>query len=148
MDDIIDTMKSLFKFVGALVLGAVVLSGSAADGNAFSLLCAEFAKYYKAITGAEAPADAVSFAIDPRVSKSGKDAYAIKSSARGVTITGSNERSTWYGLYDLLVRRGGCHWFWDCDVVPKKATIDLSGLDVVEEAQFEYRGLRYQRRHW
>ena len=150
-------MKSLFKFVGALVLGAVVLSGSAADGNAFSLQCAEFAKYYKAITGAEAPADAVSFAIDPRVSKSGKDAYAIKSSARGVTITGSNERSTWYGLYDLLVRRGGCHWFWDCDVVPKKATIDLSGLDVVEEAQFEYRGLRYfahrgltrfQAEHW
>ena len=91
------------------------------------------------------------------MSKSGKDAYAIKSSARGVTITGSNERSTWYGLYDLLERRGGCHWFWDCDVVPKKATIDLSRLDVAEEAQFEYRGLRYfahrgltrfQAEHW
>ena len=150
-------MKNLFRSIGALVLGAVVFTGFAADADAFALQRAEFAKYYRAITGTEAPADAVSFAIDPKVSKSGKDAYAIKSSARGVTITGSNERSTWYGLYDLLERRGGCHWFWDCDVVPQKASIDLSGLDVAEEAQFEYRGLRYfahrgltrfQAEHW
>ena len=150
-------MGNLFRSVGALVLGAVVFTGFAADADAFALQRAEFAKYYRAITGAEAPAGAVGFAIDPKVSRSGKDAYAIKSSAKGVTITGSNERSTWYGLYDLLERRGGCHWFWDCDVVPKKATIDLSQLDVAEEAQFEYRGLRYfahrgltrfQAEHW
>ena len=146
-------MKLQSVFVAMILIAPVCQ----ADVDAFALQRAEFAKYYKAITGAEAPADAVSFAIDPKVSESGKDAYAIKSSERDVVITGSNERCTWYGLYDLLERRGGCRWFWDCDVVPKKASIDLSGLDVKEEAQFEYRGLRYfahrgltrfQAEHW
>ena len=134
-----------------MVFAQVLLAAS------FALQHAEFAKYFKAITGAEAPANAVAFAVDPKVSASGKDAYAIKSEGRGVRITGSNERSVWYGLYDLLERRGGCRWFWDADVVPKKAMIDLSGLDVREEARFEYRGLRYfahrgltrfQAEHW
>ena len=97
------------------------------------------------------------FAIDSNVSKSGRDAYTIKSGATDVTITGSNMRSVWYGLYDLLERRGGCHWFWDGDVVPKKGTIDLSNLDIHEEAHFEYRAIRYfahrgltrfQAEHW
>ena len=66
-------------------------------------------------------------------------------------------RSVWYGLYDLLERRGGCHWFWDGDVVPKRDSIDLSNLDVHEEAHFEYRAIRYfahrgltrfQAEHW
>ena len=138
----------------------------------------EFAKFYRQITGKDAPAGIVKFAIDPKVSKSGRDAYSIVSGNaavagrppyRGdeqgragsplpaVTITGSNLRSVWYGLYDLLERRGGCHWFWDGDVVPKRDTIDLSNLNVHEEARFEYRGLRYfahrgltrfQAEHW
>ena len=74
-----------------------------------------------------------------------------------VTITGSNIRSVFYGVYDLLERRAGCHWFWDGDVVPRRDTIDLSGLDIHEEARFEWRGLRYfahrgltrfQAEHW
>ena len=64
-------MRNLFRSVGALVLGAVVFTGFAADADAFALQRAEFAKYYKAITGAAAPADAIRFAIDPKVSKSG-----------------------------------------------------------------------------
>ena len=109
------------------------------------------------ITGKEAPDVAVLFAIDSKVSKSGKDAYRIVSGGSGVTITGSNLRSVWYGLYDLLERRGGCRWFWDGDVVPKKDDIDLSGLDIHEESRFEYRGIRYfahrgltrfQAEHW
>ena len=123
------------------------------------------------------------FAIDPKVSKSGRDAYRIVSGGRlspaadlaredtrppavgtasvqqqdSVSITGSNLRSVWYGLYDLLERRGGCHWFWDGDVVPKKDAIDLTNLDVYEEARFEYRAIRYfahrgltrfQAEHW
>lgn len=123
----------------------------------FALPQAEFAKYHKEITGREPPADAITFAIDPAVSRSGHDAYAIKSRGMGVDITGSNERSVWYGLYDLLERRGGCHWFWDADIVPHRDSIDLAGLDVVEEARFEYRGIRYfahrgltrfQAEHW
>ena len=152
----------------------------------FTLQHAEFAKYYKQITGKDAPVGAVRFAINPKISKSGRDAYAITSgtppsgwrasqppssgwrasvpansgrasSPAPLTITGSNLRSVWYGLYDLLERRGGCHWFWDGDVVPKRNSIDLSNLDVHEEAHFEYRAIRYfahrglsrfQAEHW
>lgn len=125
--------------------------------DAFTLCRAEFAKYHHQITGKDVPEGTVRFAVDPKVSKSGKDAYTIKSGAADVTITGSNMRSVWYGLYDLLERRGGCRWFWDGDVVPKKDAIDLSGLDVSEEAHFEYRAIRYfahrgltrfQAEHW
>ncbi|MBQ7187886.1 MAG: hypothetical protein IJR99_00565 [Kiritimatiellae bacterium] len=130
----------------------------AADApDAFAGPRAEFAKYYRQIVGKEAPQGTVSFAIDPKVSASGKDAYAIASEGAGVKITGSNLRSVWYGLYDLLERRGGCRWFWDGDIVPKKEALDFSGLNVKEEAHFEYRGIRYfahrgltrfQAEHW
>ena len=135
-------------------LSLFCLSTSAVD---FTLLDAVFAKYHLQITGRDAPNGAVLFAIDPKVSKSGKDAYEIVSHGATAKVTGSNLRSVWYGLYDLLERRGGCHWFWDGDVVPKKESIDLSGLDVREEAHFEWRGIRYfahrgltrfQAEHW
>ena len=117
-------------------------SGIQSSVDEFTIPRAEFAKYYAAVTGKVAPEDVVRFAIDPKVSKTGKDAYRIVSTP-SVTITGSNMRSVMYGVYDLLERRAGCHWFWDGDVVPRRESIDLSGLDVHEEARFEYRGLRY-----
>lgn len=124
---------------------------------ALALPNAEFAKYHREITGRDPAPGAVTFAIDPKVSASGRDAYAITSEGDGAKVVGSNLRSVWYGLYDLLERRGGCRWFWDVDVVPKKDALDLSGLDVKEEARFEYRGIRYfahrgltrfQAEHW
>ena len=163
------------KIMTAGVLACTLAFGSARGGE-FDLPRAEFAKYYREITGKEASDGIVQFAIDSKVSPSGRDAYVIKSgpsesgwrasvpansgrasSPASVTITGSNLRSVWYGLYDLLERRGGCHWFWDGDVVPKKDSIDFSNLDIHEEARFEYRGLRYfahrgltrfQAEHW
>ena len=125
--------------------------------GAFAPQTAEFAKYHRLITGRDAPEGAVRFAIDPKVSKSGNDAYTIVSDGKGVVVTGSNTRSVWYGLYDLLERRGGCRWFWDGDATPKKESLDLSNLDVREEARFGYRGIRYfahrgltrfQAEHW
>jgi hypothetical protein len=120
---------------------------SAPSGD-FSLLHAEFAKYHRQITGKEAPADTVRFAVDSTLSTRGTDTYTIVSAPSpsqtpAVTITGSNVRSVWYGLYDLLERRGGCRWFWDGDRVPKKSAVDLSNLNVREEARFEYRAIRY-----
>ena len=150
-------MKRFAK--SALLLFSFVflsLSGLAEAADAFAIPRAEFAKYYMAVTGRPVPEDAIRFAIDPVVSKSGNDAYTIVSRP-AVTITGSNLRSVLYGVYDLLERRAGCRWFWDGDVVPKKDSIDLSGLDVHEESRFEYRGLRYfahrgltrfQAEHW
>ena len=148
--------RNTIKTLAACAAAAVATAWADAPDQ-FSLQSAEFAKYYREITDRDAPKGAVEFAVDPMVSKSGKDAYRIVSKGGGVAITGSNLRSVWYGLYDLLERRGGCHWFWDGDVVPKKESIDLSDLDVYEEAHFEYRGIRYfahrgltrfQAEHW
>ena len=155
-------MKATALLANAVICAAICLRGVAESPDAFALQRAEFSKYYREITGKDAPEGAVRFAIDPKISKSGRDAYTIVSGGRAspraaVTITGSNLRSVWYGLYDLLERRGGCHWFWDGDVVPKKDAIDLSGLDIHEEAHFEYRAIRYfahrgltrfQAEHW
>ena len=165
---------------------AVVVTCGGAWGGELDLPRAEFAKYYRQIVGKEMPEGLVALAIDSKVSKSGRDAYRIVTTGTGttgvspverngqdvrcpsnerarcpfsqcVTITGSNLRSVWYGVYDLLERRGGCRWFWDGDVVPKKDAMDLSGLDLREEAHFEYRGIRYfahrgltrfQAEHW
>ena len=138
-------------------VAAAALAVFAASAKEFALPRAEFAKYHLQITGRKEPAGAVRFEIDPKVSVTGKDAYRIRSEGEGVRITGSNLRSVHYGLYDFLERRGGCRWFWDGDVVPKKKKIDYSALDVFEEAQFEYRGIRYfahrgltrfQAEHW
>ena len=140
-----------------VVAAALALSAAFAQADEAEFAKAEFAKYHRLVTGREAEADAVRFAVDPKVSATGNDAYAIRSEGDGAVITGSNGRSLIYGVYDLLERRAGCRWFWDGDVVPKKDRIDLSGLDVRDEAQFEYRGLRYfahrgltrfQAEHW
>lgn len=152
-------MKNIILII--ILSFARVLVASSGDGariDQFALHRAEFQKYYRLITAKDAPDDIIEFSIDAGVSKSGKDAYRIQSmSPSSVRITGSNLRSVWYGLYDLLERRGGCRWFWDEDIVPKKDAIDLSDLDVYEEARFEYRGLRYfahrgltrfQAEHW
>ena len=124
---------------------------------AFTLQQETFSRYWEQITGRRPAAGCVEFAIDAKVSKTGNDAYWVKSTEKGVRIVGSNERSVWYGLYDLLERRGGCRWFWDGDRVPRQEKIDLSGLDVREESRYEYRGIRefahrglkrFQAEHW
>ena len=136
---------------------ATCVSGASVPSDSLSVPMAEFAKYHEAITGRKPRDGVLRLAVDPSVSKSGNDAYRIASEGNGVAITGSNLRSVFYGVYDLLERRGGCHWFWDGDVVPKKGAIDLSALDVREESRFEYRGIRYfahrgltrfQAEHW
>ena len=140
---------------------------------------AELCRYWRLITG-DSSAVPVKLRVDPKVSKSGNDAYSIVSTGETpvvpvstgetpvvpvstggspvqATITGSNARSVLYGVYDLLERRGGCGWFWDGDRIPKKKTIDVSGLDVHEESKFAWRGIRYfahrgltrfQAEHW
>ena len=149
-------MKRIIITVALMMLGIWTSCAGNVD-KGLAAARAEFSKYYAAVTGKAAPQDAISFAINPAVSKTGKDAYSIVSCDKCVKITGANTRSVLYGLYDLLERRVGCHWFWDGDVVPKKNAIDLSGLDIHEEAHFEYRGLRYfahrgltrfQAEHW
>ena len=124
-----------------------------ADGET-SIARSEYEKYCREITG-NAPPPA-SFAVDASLD-SKHDEYRIASVNDGVSFLGANRRALIYAVYDFLARRGGCRWFWDADIVPKKAAIDVSGLDVREKSQHEYRGIRYfahrgltrfQAEHW
>ena len=117
------TINALLRKAGfclAAIFAALAAQGGSESrnpsGDSFSIPRAEFEKYYREITGKPAPDGIVDFAIDPKVSKSGNDAYTIVSvgSRRRdgrVAITGSNLRSVLYGVYDLLERRAGCRWF-------------------------------------
>ena len=66
------------KCVMAWLVSVVALCGGV-QGAEFGLQRAEFAKYYRQITGKDAPEGMVRFAVDPKVSASGRDAYRIVS---------------------------------------------------------------------
>ncbi len=114
----------------------------------------EYDRYCREITGGEPPK--ATFTVDAKLDAL-HDEYRIVSEGEGVRFVGANERAVLFAVYDFLSRRGGCKWFWDGDIVPRKEKIDCAGLDVREKSQFEYRGLRYfahrgltrfQAEHW
>lgn len=89
------------------------------------------------------------------------DGYRIKSAEkdgrRWLFLAGGNGRATLYAVYDFFERQAGCRYFWDGDVIPRRETIEMGGLDVHETPRFAYRGLRYfahrsldrfQAEHW
>jgi len=91
----------------------------------------------------------------------GGDGYRMLSvSDKGRTLlvlAGGSGRSTIYAVYDFFRRRAGAEYFWDGDVIPRRETIPLTNIDVIEKPRFEYRGLRYfahrglhrfQAEHW
>ncbi len=91
----------------------------------------------------------------------GTDDYCIrtyKKENRNVLIlAGGRGRSTLYAVYDYFERFGGCHYFWDGDVIPQRDFLPMENIDVVESPRFFYRGLRYfahrglkrfQAEHW
>lgn len=101
---------------------------------------AVFAHYWSAV--AEGPAPRLVFTVDKSVSRSGRDAYAVRGGKGALTFTGANERSLWYALYDFFAREG-CAWFWDGDRLPARHAVDLGKVDFRSEADKEVRGLRY-----
>lgn len=89
------------------------------------------------------------------------DAYRIKSAEkdgrRFLFLAGGTGRGTLYAVYDFFERQAGCRYFWDGDIIPKRADITMGGLDVTESPRFAYRGIRYfahrsldrfQAEHW
>jgi len=91
----------------------------------------------------------------------GTDAYRILSVPEAgrtlLIVAGGCGRSTIYGVYDFFRRQAGAEYFWDGDRIPRRTSIELSGVDVLERPRFEYRGLRYfahrglhrfQAEHW
>lgn len=77
----------------------------------------------------------------------GTDDYRILSlphEGRTVLIlAGGGGRSTIYAVYDFFRKKAGVEYFWDGDVIPKRATIEMAGCDFTERPHFQYRGLRY-----
>lgn len=83
---------------------------------------------------------------------------SVRHEERDVLIlAGGSGRSTIYAVYDFFRRRAGVEYFWDGDRIPQRDTIELAGLDVLEQPHFNYRGLRYfahrglhrfQAEHW
>ena len=147
---------AFLAFVAFIAFPAVAGKGTVPVPGVLDAASGELNRYWRLITG-DSRRPPVKLRVDASVSKSGNDAYSIVSTDDGAEIAGSNPRSVLYGVYDLLERRGGCGWFWDGDRIPKRTSIDLSGLDVHEESRFEYRGLRYfahrgltrfQAEHW
>ncbi|MCZ2153795.1 MAG: hypothetical protein LC114_07840, partial [Bryobacterales bacterium] len=91
----------------------------------------------------------------------GSDGYRVLSIPDGgrtiLVVAGGSGRSTLYAVYDFFHRRAGAEYFWDGDIVPKRPSIDVTGIDLAEKPRFEYRGLRYfahrglhrfQAEHW
>ena len=92
----------------------------------------------------------------------GTDAYHLKSAVdtngrRLLFIAGGRPRALLYGVYRFFEVRANCRYFWDGDIIPEAADIDISGLDLAESPRFQYRGLRYfahrslnrfQAEHW
>ena len=91
----------------------------------------------------------------------GTDDYCIRSyikdNRRVLILAGGRGRSTLYAVYDYFERFGGCHYFWDGDVIGKADSLPMENIDITESPRFEYRGLRYfahrglkrfQAEHW
>ena len=93
--------------------------------------------------------------------RSYSDDYCLISKKDGernlLFVAGGRGRSTIYAVYDFFERKADCHYFWDGDVIPKKQSIDITGLEVKESPRFTYRAIRYfahrglgryQAEHW
>ncbi len=153
--------------------------------QAYAVAAEAFGQYYQAVTGVrlaivtepEAAAnlvvigpdavnrfcrDAVERKIIPPLGLGADtDAYRIRSAdkegRRFLFLAGGNGRGTLYAVYDFFERQAGCRYFWDGDIIPKRAEIQMGGLDVSESPRFAYRGIRYfahrsldrfQAEHW
>jgi hypothetical protein len=114
--------------------------------------------------------DAVNFAVHDFIRSGvidglnlqyGSDNYHILSvKAKGqncLILAGGNGRSAIYAVYDFFRKQAGAEYFWDGDIIPHHDRILLTGIDILEQPRFEYRGLRYfahrglhryQAEHW
>ena len=70
----------------------------------------------------------------------GDEGFAIKSAWPHLVIAGGRLRGTMYGVYAFLEEVLGCRWYSSrASRIPKKRTITLKPLDIVQKPDFEYR---------
>ena len=128
---------------------------------AYAHAAGELARYLKGMTGvdvpvktdAEPPAAAVRFVIGgPDVNAAAKgvtvakdlgDGYVVKSiedpAGVRVVMAGARGRSAVYAVYGYLRRLCDCGFFRDGDYVPRRETVPVRGIDVVEKPVFSFR---------
>jgi hypothetical protein len=72
-----------------------------------------------------------------------EDSILLKSINGQLIISGSNPRSVLFAVYDYLERLG-CRWLEpgpDGDLLPRNMDLKIQGFDVLEKADYQYRGL-------
>jgi hypothetical protein len=70
----------------------------------------------------------------------GDEGFAIKTAGPHLVIAGGRLRGTMYGVYTFLDEVLGCRWYSSkVSFIPKKRTITLKSLDMVQKPDFEYR---------
>lgn len=84
-----------------------------------------------------------------RDSWSCRDGFVIKVTQTVVAIRGVRQTGTLYGVYALLDQLG-CRWFWPGElgtVVPKRATIAVAPMQVVDSPTFDMRQMWFSGDH-
>ena len=70
----------------------------------------------------------------------GEEGFAIKCVGPHLVIAGGRLRGTMYGVYTFLEETLGCRWYSSkVSSIPKKPTITLKPLNIVQKPDFEYR---------
>jgi hypothetical protein len=125
---------------------AVVLAKDATELE--TKAAADLTEYLKKVTGAELPqvkegemlpkAHGIYVGQTLFALQSGLDfreftdeEYAIKTIGENLVITGNRPNGSWNAVCHFLQRQLGCRFFsWDCEVVPRRETLPLTGIDV------------------
>ncbi len=112
----------------------------------------ELSRYLNQITGAEftviANAPSPRIAIGPELAGTaglimpelGNEGFIINSKGRDIHITGgtSNGRGTLYGVYEFLEKLGCRFWTEKEETIPRKTTIILKAMDIVQRPAFPH----------
>lgn len=70
----------------------------------------------------------------------GDEGFTIKTAGPHLVIVGGRLRGTMYGVYAFLEEVLGCRWYTpSVSYIPKKPTVILGPLDIVQKPDFEYR---------
>ena len=87
----------------------------------------------------------------------GGDGFVIKRVAEGsktfLVLGGSSERGVLYAVYELL-SRWGVGFFWDGEFIPRRDSLNVPALDLVERPRFRIRqylqgcAFSYSTPHW
>ncbi|MDP6775991.1 MAG: DUF4838 domain-containing protein [Candidatus Latescibacteria bacterium] len=76
------------------------------------------------------------------------ESFVVRRQGSDLLLVGASDRSTLYAVYDFLEDDMGCRWLGpgpDWEEVPKRATLELPGVDRTESPAMQFRYLRMTR---